>query len=71
MAFLPWLRFVGLSEDVSLDFPSAIFGDTTSDLAQAKIWLILWILWICTNMLFIYVAFVTQVQWLITTPKIP
>lgn len=40
------------SEDASPGFLSAIFEDASLDLTWIKIWLILWNLWICPDMLF-------------------
>lgn len=53
MAFLSWLKTVSLSWYASPDFLSAIFGDASLDWTETKIWQILWI---CTDMLFIFVS---------------
>lgn len=39
-----------------MNFLSVIFGYASPNWTQAKIWQMSWILWICTNMIFIYVS---------------
>lgn len=46
---------VGLSRDAFLNLFCIVFGHTYLDWTQANIWLILWNLWICPDMLFIFV----------------
>lgn len=56
MVFLPRLRIAAFFRDTSSDFLSDIFINASPDLTQAKLWLILWNLWIFPDMLFFSVS---------------